>query len=248
LIKPCILIPFYDHGHAIPQVLEEVDAVRQGMSAIVIDDGSANEHQAALTAAASLHPWVRIETRARNGGKGAALKAGYRAAQAAGFSHAVQIDADGQHDAGTLPALLDASQRHPEALILAVPHFENAPIARQLGRHISTFWVWVETGTRAIKDPLCGLRSLPLAPTVAILDRTECGDAMDFDPEIAVRLVWDGVPIQNVPTTVNYPHDGTSHFRMLQDNVLITRAHTRLVVSMLLRRISAQFNRAWPTP
>ena len=234
-MKPCILIPFFDHGEAIHAVLDGVEAVRDDLPGIVVDDGSAPEHARALDEAAARHPWVQVERRGRNGGKGAALKSGYRAARARGFSHALQLDADGQHDPGALPALLGVARRHPEALVLGAPYFEDAPLARRFGRHISTFWVWVETGSRQIRDPLCGLRCMPLSPTLAILERVECGDAMDFDPEIAVRLVWAGVPVENVATRVLYPEGGTSHFRMLRDNLRISWLHTRLFVGMLLR-------------
>ncbi|NRA09316.1 MAG: glycosyltransferase family 2 protein [Myxococcales bacterium] len=234
-MKPCILIPFFDHGEAIRAVLDGVDAVRDGLPGIVVDDGSAPEHTLILAEAAARHPWVQIEKRPHNGGKGAALKTGYRAALERGFSHALQLDADGQHDPGALPAFLEVARRRPEALVLGVPHFEGAPFSRRFGRHISTFWVWVETGSRQIRDPLCGLRCMPLAPTAAVLQRASCGDAMDFDPEIAVRLVWEGVPVESVPTRVVYPDGGISHFRMLRDNLRISWLHTRLVVGMLLR-------------
>ena len=58
---------------------------------------------------------------------------------------------------------------------------------------------------------------------------------MDFDTEIMVRLSWKGVRIISVPTRVTYPRDGISHFRMLEDNVYISRMHTRLFFGMLWR-------------
>jgi hypothetical protein len=58
---------------------------------------------------------------------------------------------------------------------------------------------------------------------------------MDFDPEIVVRLAWEGVPIVNVPTRVRYFRGGLSHFRMMRDNVLITRTYARLVGAVLKR-------------
>jgi hypothetical protein len=58
---------------------------------------------------------------------------------------------------------------------------------------------------------------------------------MDFDPEIAVRLYWSGVPIRNVATTVVYPQDGNSHFQPVRDNVLLSWLHIRLFFGMLCR-------------
>jgi hypothetical protein len=118
----------------------------------------------------------------------------------------------------------------------------TAPRSRLIGRQLSRFWVHVETLSRQISDPLCGFRCLPLDPTVALLARHPLGDRMDFDPEIAVRLVWEGLDVVNVPTRVRYFADGVSHFQLLHDNVRISWAHTRLVFGMLrrLRRLLAR--------
>jgi hypothetical protein len=148
----------------------------------------------------------------------------------------IQLDADGQHDPADVPLFLDAARARPEALVLGVPRFEGPmPLARRYGRLLSCFWVWVETLSLAIRDPLCGFRCLPLAPTVALLGRSPLGDRMDFDPELVVRLGWAGVPIVNVPVRVRYFSDGLSHFQPLRDNALISWAHTRLVFGMLWR-------------
>jgi hypothetical protein len=146
------------------------------------------------------------------------------------------LDADGQHRPADVPLLLAAAQARPDALVLGVPNFEGAmPLSRRYGRLLSSFWVWVETLSVAIRDPLCGFRCLPLLPTVALLARSPLGDRMDFDPEIIVRLHWAGVPTVNVPVRVRYFADGISHFRPLRDNALISWAHTRLVFGMLWR-------------
>ena len=58
---------------------------------------------------------------------------------------------------------------------------------------------------------------------------------MEFDPQIVVHLAWRSVPIANLPTRVRYFDKGVSHFRLFDDNLRITWAHTRLVVGMLWR-------------
>ena len=96
--------------------------------------------------------------------------------------------------------------------------------------------MWAVTGSFAIEDPLCGFRCFPLRRTIPLLDAVDLGDQMEFDPEIVVRLAWNGVPIVNVPTRVRYFQDGLSNFRMVRDDALIVRAYTRLVASRLLGR------------
>jgi glycosyltransferase involved in cell wall biosynthesis len=201
----------------------------------VIDDGSGAETRDVLRTLARRHPWVRVETRPENGGKGAALKTGYRLAAKLGFSHALQLDADGQHDVADLPRLLEAAKREPDTLVLGMPSFEGIPRSRHYGRWISCFWVWVETCSMEIRDPLCGVRCMPLDATLRVIDQVECGDRMDFDPEIAVRLVWAGIRARSVPCRVRYPADGVSHFDLWRDNLRITSLHTRLFLGMFPR-------------
>ena len=232
-MNACLLIPCFDHGPSLAEVLDGASGLR--LHCIVVDDGSGPQTQALLREAVERFPWLRVERRERNGGKGAALKTGYRLAASLGYSHVLQVDADAQHESQALPRLLEAAQRAPQALVLAAPILEGAPAIRRYGRLISCVWAWIETCSLEIRDPLCGLRCIPLAATLRVLDRVPCGDRMDFDPELAVRLVWQGVPVINVPARVRYPEGGISHFDVWRDNVRISWLHTRLFCGMLVR-------------
>ena len=233
-MNPCLLIPIYNHKDTIRDVVLELS--RFELPCVVVDDGSDAETAARLDRIAREFPWVRIERLPSNRGRGAALRHGYRVAARCGFTHAVQLDADGQHDPADVPAFLAAARRMPDSLILGAPRFdETAPRSRRYGRLLSCFWVWVETLSFAIADPLCGFRCIPLEPAVRLLARTPLGDRMDFDPELVVRLVWMGVPVASVPTRVRYYRNGLSHFQPLRDNARISWAHTRLVCGMVGR-------------
>lgn len=235
-MKACVLIPTYDNPATIAAVVERVR--RYVADVVVVDDGSAEAGRASVEALRAT-PGVHVHRRAKNGGKGAAVKDGFRVARDLGFTHALQVDADGQHALGDIPRLLAASEANPRALVLGAPRFDaSVPKGRLYGRKLTIFWTTVETyGRRVITDPLCGFRVYPLDAAIAAGAR---GDAMDFDPEIAVRLVWRQVPVVNVETTVRYvpaSEGGVSHFRMWKDNVLISWMHTRLVVAALLRLV-----------
>lgn len=232
-MNACVLIPVYNHGGPLEGVINEL--VDIDLPCILIDDGSDDVTKATLHRLEVNHSWIRLETRKKNGGKGAALKDGYRLAHSLGYTHIFQIDADGQHNTHDLPRIAELAKAHPEAMVLIEPSFENAPKSRLYGRWISVFWVWVECCSTAICDPLCGYRAMPLAPLIKILDSVPCGDRMDFDPEIAVRMVWEGVPVINFPSQVRYDSNGLSHFDMWRDNMLISWSHTRLFFGMLLR-------------
>lgn len=229
----CVVIPVYNHGAPLEATLENLQPF--GLPIFVVDDGSADATREAIDELAKRFD-IRLIRLPQNTGKGGAVMAGLRAASEAGFSHALQVDADGQHDLDDVPKLLAASSQHPTALIAGSPQFdESAPASRRYGRRLTSFWVAIETLSMKMPDTMCGFRVYPLESTVALIDSRQMGQRMDFDPEIAVRLFWSGVEIVGVPTTVIYPAGGTSSFHVVRDNWLITKLHTRLVLGMLLR-------------
>jgi len=234
-MKACIVIPVYNHEAAIPHVLAKLKSV--GIPTILVNDGSSARCSQILADCAEREPdWLILINRSENGGKGAAVLDGFKAAQALGFSHALQIDADGQHDVNDIPAFLDAGKQHPEALILGQPRFDQtAPKSRVYGRTIANLWVWINTLSFAVADSMCGFRLYPLTAVEALSRVTDIAEGMDFDIDILVRLYWQGVDVINIPTKVNYPYDGVSHFKLWRDNVLISKTHATLFFGMLLR-------------
>jgi glycosyltransferase involved in cell wall biosynthesis len=236
-VNACVLIPIHDHGDVVAEVVTGLVPAR--LACLVVDDGSGPGTREVLERLAKEHPFVEVIRHDRNRGKGAALKTGYRAAQERGFSHAVQIDADGQHDPRDVPRFVEAMRLHPDALVLGVPVFDaSAPRVRIWARQISRGLVWLACLSRAVPDPLCGFRGIPLAPALALLARVRTGDWMDFEPELAVRLVWERVPVVRLDTRVVYRKDGFSHFSVARDYPRLAALYARLVVGMLGRAAS----------
>lgn len=232
--RPCIVVPVFNHGQGATALMQHFDPL--GLAVFFVDDGSTDDTARQLADISGQYPAVRVIGRSENGGKGAAVIAGLRAAHGEGFSHALQIDADGQHDARDIPRFLDLAEKEPDAVIAGKPEFDDSiPAGRLVGRYFTHIWVWVETLSFTIKDSMCGFRVYPLSAAIQVLDSARLGRRMDFDPEILVRLHWDGVRILPLPTCVIYPEGGTSHFRLWLDNWLITRMHTRLVFGMIGR-------------
>ena len=206
------------------------------LACLVIDDGSSEPTQRELERLARRHRFVRVHRRAHNGGKGAALSDGYALAAGAGFTHVVQLDADGQHDAADVPRFLEAMRKEPDALVLGVPRFDaSAPRSRLIARQASRLWVWIGTLSTEIRDPLCGMRGVPLAPVLRVLARHRLGLRMEFEPELAARCLWEGIPIRSLPTRVVYPPGGLSHFRVGPDFARLSLAYARLFLGMLPR-------------
>ncbi len=233
MFHPCAVIPTYDNPATIARV---VDAVRAHVQTIiVVDDGSgaAGAAEVARLGTAALAMTVRLP---HNLGKGAAVKTGLRMAKRLRFTHALQIDADGQHDTRDVPRFLAAASAAPESLVLGRPVFDgSAPRLRLVSRKISQFFTDLETGGRVIHDDMCGFRVYPLG-RLGNLDMT--GNRMDFDIEVAVRLVWRGVPVVNLPTPVRYlspDQGGVSHYRVSRDTLRIIWMHVRLVLQAPFR-------------
>ncbi|MET0499762.1 MAG: glycosyltransferase family 2 protein [Steroidobacteraceae bacterium] len=241
-MKTCIVIPFYNHAGAIEHVLGALKPL--GLHCLIVDDGSDAEAQELLSKIAMRENWVKIVRLSRNGGKGAAVMAGCDSALAEGFTHAMQIDADGQHDAADAVRLLELAAQHPEAVIAGVAVYDSTvPRSRRYGRYLTHALVWLQTLSLEIRDTMCGFRVYPLAVTCEVWRRQRVGRRMDFDIEIIVRLYWSGVRIIAFPTHVTYPRDGVSHFNLLKDNILITALHVRLLFGMLWRLPALLFRR-----
>jgi glycosyltransferase involved in cell wall biosynthesis len=233
VFAPCVVIPVYNHEHAIGAVVGGIRA--QGMPMVLVDDGSSQAcadvlQQLSTTADVLL---VRHE---RNCGKGAAVSTGLRTARERGYTHAAQIDADGQHTVSDLRRFVEEARQHPDAVICGRPVFDaGIPRSRYYGRYLTHGLVWLETLSFELIDTMCGFRVYPLATTLALLDRGRVGPRMDFDTEVLVRLHWRGVRTRWLATQVRYPLDGVSHYRMFLDNVRMTSLHVRLLLGMLAR-------------
>jgi glycosyltransferase involved in cell wall biosynthesis len=228
------VIPIYDHGTTIRALVTAL--AKHGLPIYIVDDGSAEATQAELARVGSEFSQVRLFRLARNCGKGAAVVHGMRQARADGMTHALQIDADGQHDPQDVPRFIARASERPDAVICGQALFDHSvPKARLYGRSVTHFMVWIETLSFAIRDSMCGFRLYPLAAAGELIDQGVIPPRMDFDTAVLVRLAWRGVPIENLPTRVVYPEGGISHFRMLRDNLRLTRMHALLVCGMLAR-------------
>lgn len=230
----CLLIPHYNHERQFIAFLPQL--VASGLPCIIVDDGSSKQSLVALKAALTQYDNVYFFAQRRNRGKGAVVKAGFVHARALGFTHAIQIDADGQHDVADLPRFIAASRASPEAIICGKPTFDDsAPKARVYGRKVTDVFVAIETLSLKIKDGLCGYRVYPLAAMENILDRFFIGSRMNFDTDMLVKAVWLNIPLTFINTRVIYPEQSVSHFNYMRDNLLLIRLHTRLLFGMLLR-------------
>jgi len=232
-----VLIPSYDTG---PTVYETVRAARAQWTPVwVVVDGSTDGTAQGLQAMAAADPGLVVHVLPENRGKGAAVLHGLTLAQAAGYTHALTMDSDGQHPAELIPTFMRESVARPRAMVLGRPVFgPEAPLLRVRGRRISNGWTNLETLGAGIDDSLYGFRVYPVADLIAVMRRQPWMRRFDFDTEAVVRLAWRGVTPINLPAPVKYlsaEEGGVSHFRYGRDNVLLTWMHTRLMLEFVLR-------------
>ena len=233
---PTILIPSFNTGPILEETVRA--AIASGYPVRVVVDGSTDGSDSCL-AQFECQDAVTIHRLPVNQGKGAAILYGIRAAQKDGFTHALAMDADGQHPADRIADYLNLGKQHPEATVFGSPVFDSsAPALRVGGRKISNFWANLETMGWGIDDSLFGMRLYPIRQLIEVLEDTRFARRFDFDPEVAVRLSWKGVPIINMPTAVRYPsaeEGGISQFRYFRDNTLLTWMHARLMIGFIIR-------------
>ena len=245
-----VLVPSYNTGLKVLETVREARA--QWAPVWVVVDGSTDGTAEGLQRLAADDAGLRVMVLPRNQGKGAAVLHGLRAAQAAGFTHALTMDSDGQHPAALIPAFMNASIARPEAMVLGRPVFDaSAPLLRVRGRRVSNWWTNLETLGAGIDDSLYGFRVYPIDDLIAVMRRQPWMRRFDFDTEAVVRLAWRGVKPINLAAPVKYltaEEGGVSHFRYGRDNVLLTWMHIRLMLEFALRLPLLLWRRATRRP
>ncbi len=232
-----VLIPSYNTGARLVRTVRE--ARGQWAPVWVVIDGSTDGSAAGVVTMAASDPGLRVIELSVNQGKGAAVLQGLCEARAAGFTHALTMDSDGQHPADLIAPFMQASLARPETMVLGRPVFDaSAPLLRVRGRRVSNGWTNLETLGAGVGDSLYGFRVYPVAELIAVMARQRWMRRFDFDTEAVVRMVWLGVKPVNLDAPVKYlsaAEGGVSHFRYGRDNLLLTWMHTRLMVEFVLR-------------
>jgi uncharacterized protein (DUF2062 family) len=226
-IKYFIVIPIYNHGASLRQVVK--GCLRHHDRVLVVDDGS-------RVAAAELVVDLPVELVRHqvNQGKGAALLTAARWGMEHGYTHMVCLDADGQHDPDDLPGFFAAIKEDPLAVIVGHRDFDQPgiPGSSRFGRQFSNFWLRLQTGIR-LKDVQSGFRAYPL---MIFRHLTFWTRRYNFEVEVLVRAAWAGLPLKDLDIAVYYPPaaERVSHFRKFMDNWRLTLLNTHLTLRSIV--------------
>lgn len=246
-----VLLPTYNTGPRLLGVVREV--LRHWQPVLVVVDGSNDGSEQPLHALVPREQGLSVLVLPHNSGKGAAVLAGLRHLQTRGLTHALVMDADGQHSATHIAEFMAASLAQPEAMILGRPVFgPEVPLERLHGRKLSVGMVRCLLLGAGVDDPLFGFRVYPISRLLDILGPRRGGRRYDFDTEAAVRLAWAGVRPVNLAAPVRYftrAEGGVSHFHYVRDNLTLVWMHLRLLTELILLRWPAllRHRRRWRT-
>jgi glycosyltransferase involved in cell wall biosynthesis len=215
------LVPAYQAEKTVGEVVRGVRAHVEQV--LVVDDGSDDE-----TTAAARHGGATVVRHDVNRGKGAALLTGFEALARSGATHALTVDADGQHLPGEIPRLLEAAEREPTAIVVGVRRKEGHAIRgiNRMGNAVADRLLRMLAG-RAVPDTQSGFRIYPIARTLALGAQ---GRRFDFETEILLRAARADLRLVGVPVAVHYPPvaERVSHYRPWQDTVRIVRTVGRV--------------------
>lgn len=237
--SPAVVVPTYNNAGTLANVLDRILAL--ALPIIVVNDGSTDATADLLASwSAGARPSdtpIHLLAHNRNLGKAAALRTGFARAAHLGFSHAVTIDSDLQHDPEEIPLLLERSRAMPDALVIGSRRDDLAGTPRRslIGRRLSNGAIYLASGVR-VSDSQSGMRVYPLRLVEAAVCRS---GHFSYETEIIVQAAWCGHPISEAPITSRYlpPHQRVSHFRPYVDSLRCLRMHARLLPRVPWRRV-----------
>jgi glycosyltransferase involved in cell wall biosynthesis len=227
-MKLCALIPVYNNSGTIVDVIERTRTVLEPDILVVSDGCTDGSDDLAKKTGVNL---VGYED---NKGKGYAIRYGLKEALKKGFTHALVLDADGQHLPEEIPRMTDAFWAFPERLWVGVRIMEpeKTPVSSRRGRSISNFWTSINGWQRCF-DAQSGFRIYPIEETLALNCRE---DGFAFEMEVLVRASWSGLKIGHIDIDVFYPREGrVSHFDPKRDNLASSLSSFKLFWGMVVR-------------
>ena len=228
-IRLCVIIPTYNNAGTIRQVVEDVSKYCDQI--LVVNDGSTDQTSAILS---TLPPSVNVVAYDKNRGKGHALVTGFRQAMKMGYTHAITIDADGQHFADDMPRLTAEMNKQPDGIIVGCRNLteENMPSGNTFANRFSNFWFRLQTGIN-LPDTQSGYRLYAFS---ALRGLGLITSRYEAELELLVYAAWSGQSITSVPVKVYYPpaEERVSHFRPVYDFVRISILNTLLCIGALV--------------
>ncbi|MCZ6602817.1 MAG: glycosyltransferase family 2 protein [Planctomycetota bacterium] len=199
-----LILPCYNEGTLIGDVLREVRDLDAGYDTLVIDDGSTDN---SYEVASGLSPCVRL---VENLGIGAAVHTGLLYARERGYDICVQVDGDGQHPPEEVRKLVAAYRSDPANLIIGSRYIDNdgfrSSFARRLGSRVIGKTLQLLFG-KFVTDPTSGLRLFDRGAIAALADNFP----HDYpEPIVVARALRQKLTLREVPVRMRERGSGES--------------------------------------
>ncbi len=204
-----LVIPAMNEEASLPATLDALAHEAPWADVVVIDDGSQDG-----TSRVARDHGVPVLRHAVNLGVGAALQTGFRFAMTHGYRVGVQFDADGQHPAASLAALV-APVLAGEADVCIGSRYVartgyHAPLARRAGMMLFSGVVRLALGRR-IADTTSGFR----AYARSVMEVCQHDLPADFpDAPLLIALARRGFRIREIPVEMGERHAGRSFYTL----------------------------------
>jgi len=217
-VRIAVVLPAYREEARIAEVIR--GCLAHLPIVMVVDDCSPD-----ATSARALEAGARVIRHEVNRGKGAALKTGFAALKELGFTHAIALDADGQHDPERIPAFMVALAE-PGVEIVLGNRFANPKGMPLLRRTVNGLMSWLITRICRcpIPDSQCGYRGVRLANPVLL---GAVADHFEYESEVLILTARAGGKISSVAVPTTYG-DERSKIRPVQDTLRFFKLLRRL--------------------
>jgi len=212
-----IIIPTYNPPDTFYSLLKSIRKITSN-TIIIIDDGSTPKINMD-------HSGVLVLRNRHNQGKGYTLIKGFQYAVNEGFTHAITIDADSQHD----PELINSFLEYDENihLVLGTRNFtENMPIHRKISNKLTSYIISLLCG-KTVLDSQCGYRRYKLKD---VCSESFLEKGFQFESEVLIKLLRNNCTHVNLEIPTIYNRENSSI-----NNFIDTFKFIRLILRKLIR-------------
>jgi Glycosyl transferase family 2 len=234
--KLLVLVPAYNEAGRVGAVVSDVLHQLPNADVLVIDDGSEDATSAEAAAAGAM-----VLALPTNGGYGTALQTGYKYAVRNGYDLVGQIDADGQHQAEFLTAMLDVLGENGADVVvgsrfLAKDGHYQTPFARSLGIRLFARLASLATGQQ-VTDPTSGFQVM--RGEIARLFSSDVFPVDYPDADILILLHRTGYRVREVPVQMR-PSPGASMHSTQSTPYYVYKMLLSILVTLLRPRAKSR--------
>jgi len=209
------VIPVYNHFDRVGEIVPIITRYIPSSAIVIVDDGSKESYHKENMMKGEM---INIIRHSQNMGKGAALKTGMHWLQDNGFSQALCLDADGQHDPDDIPKFIQLAGKADIIIGNRMKDLSTMPFHRRVSNLLTSAFIRRKSHL-PVKDSQNGFRLVNIAKILS-LDLSASG--FQFESEMLILAGKNGFSLLNVPVKTLY-NDAPSSINHLADTYKFIR-------------------------